>query len=310
MSSEKYEKVWSNSMLQAANDSYKVDSLTAETKLSLIYSAWSSLNNSQVLLKVLKPEFLKNKAAQELLRREARFLSSLSHENVVRIVDFELSDSGLDFLILDYLEGKSLPTLVQENNGISYQAALPIFAQVCDGISAAHKAGVLHNGLEPDSIFLAFNKSKNDFAKIIDFSAATLETESPLEFYRDNLECHMSPEQLKGKPIDTASDIFRLAALFYEVLMASPAFSAQQVHDYRNKIMTLHPASFKKIRPDLDIPEAFENALERALNTQAALRYKSVNEFKNAMFYSLGIDSSNKLNSLIETARSILFRCS
>ncbi|MDF1756245.1 MAG: WD40 repeat domain-containing serine/threonine protein kinase [Verrucomicrobiales bacterium] len=224
-----------------------------------------------VALKILRSRSKRDVTASERFTREARAMAEVSHPNIVTVYDFDERD-GLQFLLMEYIEGSSLSELLK-NGALDLEVALPLISQICNAVDCAHRLGILHRDIKPGNILV----SKDGDVKVTDFGLAkslgalwdySLTTEN--EGFGTPL--YMAPEQrTSAKETDVKSDIFSLAVLFYEMLTGHiPTGGNQKVSGQSSKYKKLHQTILRGLNPD---PESRPNSAVEF--TEAVESYQS-----------------------------------
>ncbi|MCX7612001.1 MAG: serine/threonine protein kinase, partial [Ignavibacterium sp.] len=197
--------------------SYEVIDIIGAGGMGVVYKARHLFSNKIVAIKSLSNQYCIDPEIRKRFKNEAFILNKLRHPNIVEVIDFiELPDEL--HLIMEYVEGRTLDKIIgQEVGPIPYQRALPIFNQILDGISYAHKQGIIHRDIKPSNIIV----TPDNRVKITDFGIAKLQdtTQHTRTGTRMGTLYYMSPEQIRGeKEIDERSDIFSLGITLFEML--------------------------------------------------------------------------------------------
>lgn len=210
---------------QIVDDRYEIRRLIGYGGMSSVFEAWHLNLNRAVAVKILK-DTASDTDATRRLQREAQASAKLQHPNIVEIFGFGHWNNQA-YIAMELLEGESLAALLERETRLSPKDALPIFAEICDGLAHAHSAGVIHRDVKPSNIMLVpdANAANGRRVKIVDFGIAKLLPESGAEIQRLTQTgallgtlLYASPEQCMGKPVDTRSDIYSLGILMYEVI--------------------------------------------------------------------------------------------
>ena len=229
-----------------------------------IFRTWDHKLGRMVALKRLKD----NPAIFTSIRDEAGVLASLDHPNIVSFLDYDCDEKG-HFVVMELVYGRTLEETVFERP-LSIAEFVPFMNQVCRGLAAAHAPGLVHCDLKPGNIMLQWNRDGSLTAKILDFGLATLSISIK---FPDSHLCQerivlgtpqtVSPEQLRGEPMDARSDIYSLGCTFYYALCGSYPHQAEddlaivESHLYN----TPNPPHLAKT----DIPEPLSLAIMRML---------------------------------------------
>ncbi len=229
-----------------------------------VYRARDKKLDRDVAVKVLPESFAKDPDALARFEREAKAVAALSHPNILSIHDFG-SDGGRAYAVMELLEGETLRSKI-ESRAISQKQAVEWALQIARGLSAAHGKGLVHRDLKPDNVFV----TKDGHVKILDFGLAK-RLEAASEHDQTSVPTgaghtepgtvlgtmgYMSPEQLRGLPVDHRSDIFSFGAILYELLSGKRAFKKDTASDTIAAVLKEDPPeltqSGRNISPALD----------------------------------------------------------
>ena len=203
---------------------YEIISMLGVGGMGAVYKAKDLEIGRLVALKVIRPEFARDRAIIDRFKQELLLASQVTHKNVIRIFDLGDAD-GLKFITMEYIDGRDLHAILRERGCFPPEEVIAIIRQVCRALQAAHTVGVVHRDLKPQNILL----DSSGRALVMDFGLArTLEDNGMTQSGSlvGTME-YMSPEQALGKPVDQRSDIFALGIIFYELLAGSTPFQAQ-----------------------------------------------------------------------------------
>lgn len=224
----------------------------------------------------------------ERLRREALAAGRLNHPNIV--VVYDVGEEGDSFYIaMELLRGKTLDRHIKEAGKISPQWAAGVIEAVADALDHAHSKQVIHRDIKPSNLFL----TDNDVLKITDFGIAKLPLGTiTAEGRIVGSPSYMSPEQVRGRPVDARSDIFSLAIVTYILLTGKKPFGAGEVPDIVYRIVHENPPPVTRLRPDL--PAEINQVMEKALAKDASKRYASAGDFARAVKKALARAAGEK----------------
>lgn len=219
---------------------YRITEKIGEGGMGAVYKAIDTHLDRPVAIKVLPPDRVADPEHKQRFVQEAKAASALRHPNIVVIHDIA-SDRGRDFMVMEFVEGKSLDLLIGRK-GLRLNEALGYAVQIADGLARAHAANIVHRDLKPTNVMV----TDEGLVKILDFGLAKLMEEVPeeaaaaaggptLTIGRDEkprteegfvlgTAAYMSPEQAEGKKVDARSDIFSFGAVLYEMLTGRRAF--------------------------------------------------------------------------------------
>jgi len=254
-----------------------------------VYRARDTRLERDVAVKVLPEALTKDASLLARFDREAKLLATLSHPNILTVFDVGV-DHGLSYVVTELLEGDTLKEVICKS-ALEWQKALEIAVSVAQGLSAAHSKGIIHRDLKPDNIFL----TTNSVVKILDFGLARVE-ESPDQenvsrastLFRDTSPGmligtipYMSPEQVRGLPLDNRSDIFSFGCVLYEILAGCRPFTSTSAVEAIASIL-------KDPAPDLldsnaAVPPQLDAAIRRCLEKDPQDRFQTVEELLLAL---------------------------
>jgi serine/threonine-protein kinase len=271
---------------QVLEGRYHVLRKLGEGGMSYVYLAKEIPTGDTVAIKVLSPKLATDKSSVERLRREAGLAMRLEHPNVCRILRLGESEDGLIYLVMPYLEGELLSDREVRGGPMDVAPGIAILRQVCAGLQHAHELHIVHRDLKPENIMLV-GADGTVRAVVMDFGLAKERRADPAirkltatgiilgtpEF--------MSPEQIRGRPLDPRSDIYALGIVAFEMFTGKLPFHGRNAQEMMIARLRGQPMAARQIRPDLPIP--LEKALLRAMATNAEDRYATAMEFADAL---------------------------
>jgi serine/threonine-protein kinase len=234
----------------------------------------------RVALKVIAAQLGANDpaAASERFRREVSSARKVTHPNVIRIHD--LVEDGTQLLLsMEYVDGITLQSYLGRVGALKLDEARHLFGQVCEGLNAAHLAGVIHRDLKPGNVLLDAEKR----VKVIDFGlakASFLAGMTATGLILGTPE-YMAPEQVRGLACDARSDLYSLGAMAYHALCGRPPFAGETPIAIGFQHVTEAPRPLRQLRPEL--PAEVETAVLRSLEKDPARRPTDALELKRAL---------------------------
>ncbi len=291
--------------------SYEVVGVLGAGGMGEVYRARDARLNREVAIKVLPEGLGLDPAAQERFEREAQAVAALSHPNILAIHDFGVVD-GLAYAVTELLEGESLRAKLA-SGALPTRKAVEIALQIVHGIAAAHQKGIIHRDLKPENIFL----TADGRVKILDFGLAkvagggagegsALRTQSGLGTSPGTVMGtvgYMSPEQVRGLPVDHRTDIFSFGVVLYEMLAGVRAFRGASGVETMNAILKEDP-------PDLAVsgstaPMALERIVRRCLEKSPAERFHSAHDLGLALETLSGVSGSGSAAAISGTGLAV-----
>jgi serine/threonine protein kinase len=217
---------------------YRILGLLGRGGMGEVYKAEDIKLSQTVALKFLPDKLQQDAAALERFHAEVRNARQVSHPNVCRVFDISEID-GRHFLSMEYIDGDDLSSLLRRVGRLPSERAIEIARQLCVGLSAIHKAGILHRDFKPANVII----DSNGRARITDFGIAGVEEEISSETFRVGTPAYMSPEQIGGRDVSVRSDIYSLGLLLYEIFTGKQAFSADSIPELIRKQQTETPTN-------------------------------------------------------------------
>jgi serine/threonine protein kinase len=275
----------SNQILDAR---YQVMKKLGEGGMSYVYLAKDINSGETVAIKVLSPRLASDRSSVERLRREAGLAMRLEHPNVCRILRLGESEDGLIYLVMPFLKGELLSDREVRGGPMDITFGVTLLQQMCAGLHHAHELQIIHRDLKPENVMLVPDDGGGpDRAVVMDFGLAKERRADPAiakltatgiilgtpEF--------MSPEQIRGKPLDARSDIYALGIVAFEMFTGKLPFQGRNAQEMMIARLRSQPVAIRTLRPD--VPDAVEKALTKALQTNPDDRFTTAIEFSQAL---------------------------
>ena len=285
-------------LIGRAIGSYRVVKPLGKGGMGAVYMAEHPVIGSKVAIKFLHPQYATDKKIVDRFFNEARAVNVIGHDNILKILDLNVTDDNRHYFIMEFLHGKALQDLVKPDVPIPLETTGPILLQVCEALQAAHDHNIIHRDLKPDNVYLIVHKGKKNFVKVVDFGIAKLTDEQGQSTGKTQTgmvmgtPAYMSPEQAGGMTnrIDARSDIYSLGCMMYQMACGKLPFPGSSFGEVLIGHLQLPPPPLKEIAPD--IPEAYEAVIMKCLEKQQDNRYQTMNELHDAILdvmESLGI---------------------
>ena len=259
---------------QVFNDRYEVLRRIARGGMAEVFLARDLLLDRPVALKVLFREFAVDPSFVERFRREAQSAANLSHPNIVGVYDSGES-SGTYFIVMEYIEGRSLAQIIRDDGPLSPDRAADIATDVASALGFAHRNGVVHRDVKPGNVLI----SPSGQVKVTDFGIArAVSTQENLTQTGTVMgtATYFSPEQARGEPVDPRSDVYSLGIVLYEMLTGQPPFAGDSPVAVAYKHVQETPVPPRQLDPSL--PGSLEAVTLKALAKNPANRYASADD--------------------------------
>ncbi|HYC58073.1 MAG TPA: protein kinase [Thermoanaerobaculia bacterium] len=255
--------------------------------MSEVYRAHDSRIRRDVAIKVLPPTFAKFADRQHRFEQEARAVGALNHPNLLTIFDAGTSN-GRPYMVTELLEGHTLRSDLREAGvpvKLPIRKAIDYSIQIANGLAAAHERGIVHRDLKPENIFV----TRDGRVKILDFGVAKLRSADDFALSDDDTMeqdtspgtvigtvGYMSPEQVRGQPVDHRSDLFSLGTLMYEMVAAEHPFRSDSPADTMSSILREDPPDPGTLNPN--VTPGLERVIRHCLEKNPAQRFQSARD--------------------------------
>ena len=279
---------------QTLDKRYKIERKLGEGGMSFVYLGTDLGTQEQFAIKVLSEALSQDANAMARLRREAALGMRLAHPNVCHIMRLGETEDKMVYVVMPYVNGE---ILADRNNRLGHLPLADTVKFVKDmsaGLFVAHELKIVHRDLKPENVMICRGKDGIEYAVVMDFGLAK---ERKAEGELQKLTAtgiilgtpeFMSPEQLRGKPLDPRTDIYSLALMTYEMLTGKLPFQGRTQQEMMIARLRSDPVPIRRMRPELDIPEAVEKTLNKAMSRNPDDRYQTVTEFADALATSAG----------------------
>ncbi len=239
-----------------------------------VYKAVNLSSHRTVAIKVLKDEFRNDAEFLRRFEREARAVLHLSHDNIVRAYDVGTAE-GLPYIVLEFVDGRTLKEILDENGPMPPRIAVALVLQVLDALGAAHGAGIIHRDVKPQNVIVM----QSGKIKLMDFGIAREVDASTVTFSGSTVlgsVHYLSPEQAKGRPVTEGSDLYSAGIMLYEMLTGTVPFDGE--NPVTIALMHINETPQPPIERNAKIPPALNDVILRALNKDLNYRYVSAKE--------------------------------
>jgi eukaryotic-like serine/threonine-protein kinase len=278
---------------QVLDRRYRVGSRLGEGGMSYVYRAEEIHTGRIVALKILLPRLSRDPASVERLRREATIAMRLDHPNVCPILRLGETPERLMYLVMPFLEGEPLSEHEGRRGPFPAAEGVPLLVQICHGLQHAHELQIIHRDLKPENIMLVpaareSPSSPQEYrAVVMDFGLAKERRAGPevAKLTATGIVLgtpeFMSPEQIRGKPLDGRSDVYALGVLAFELFTGRLPFPGKSAQETMIARLRGEPLKLRDLRPEF--PPKVEAVITRALAMDAAARFGSMSEMAYAL---------------------------
>jgi serine/threonine-protein kinase len=270
---------------QVLVETYRVEKLIAEGGMAAVYEASHLRVPKRFAVKFLKLSLVNNAEALQRFRREAEIIATLDHPNIVQLIDYNITEDGAPYIVLEFLDGENLGQRLHRGK-VPLLEALQIASAVASALATAHAREITHRDLKPENIMLC----RGNKVKVLDFGVAKLRHGPELTAFNVVVGTvgYMAPEQVSGSAVDSRTDQFALATIVYHMLAGASPFeiegsiTAQALH-------ILHHTP----TPIDDVPDAVNEILLRALAKAPGDRFDSCEEMAQLLLAAAGHETDS-----------------
>ena len=260
---------------QVLSGRYELEELVGTGGMSSVYRAHDRLLDRKVALKVLHEHYGSDEAQVERFRREARAVATLSHPNIVAVID-RGEHEGRQFIVFEYVDGENLKRLLERKGPLPVARALELVIQIAKALSFAHGQGLVHRDVKPQNVLL----NGDGAAKVTDFGIArSLDVQHGMTQTGTVLGTsdYIAPEQAQGRRVDEHSDVYSLGVVLYELLTSKVPFPGENFVAVAMRHINEPPPSVRVERPD--VPARVDVALQVAMAKEPDDRWPTMAAF-------------------------------
>src|SRR5438105_2440114 len=271
---------------------YKIEQKLGEGGMGAVFRGVDMMLEREVAIKFLRPELSSQPQVVERFRSEAVTLAKLNHPNIATLYTL-LRQGDSFFMVLEFVRGSTLDTVIQQRGAIPSEHAIPLFCQMLDGIQHAHDFGIIHRDINPANMML----TEKGTLKVLDFGIARILGTARMTRQGNIIGTieYMSPEQVRGFETDARSDIYSLGMLLYEMLTGRCPFDMQNEFELMTAQIEQYPVPPRQLKAA--IPEVVEQAIWRSIQKDPAQRFQSASEFR-AFLLNAGFAASGRIEPI------------
>jgi hypothetical protein len=259
------------------DERYELRDLAGSGGMADVFLAHDEVLDRDVALKLLKDQYAENEKFVERFRHEARSAASLSHPHIVPVFAWGETQNGTCYIVMEYLPGGTLKRRITSKGALPARTAAAVALQIGEALQAAHEHGIIHRDIKPHNILI----TDSGHVKVADFGIARAAETTTISDHADILGSakYMSPEQAMGEPVGSASDLYSLGVVLYEMLTGRVPFEVESLSDLPTAHAGGLPPHPRELNPK--IPESTDALVMRLLCRDPDDRYASANQLIN-----------------------------
>jgi serine/threonine protein kinase/tetratricopeptide (TPR) repeat protein len=254
---------------------YKILEKLGHGGMGVVYKAQDIKLKRPVALKFLPPELTRDPQAKQRFVQEAQAASGLDHPNICTVHEIDETDDGNLFICMGYYEGEKLKVRI-ENSQLTFEESIDIAIQIAEGLAEAHANGIVHRDVKPANAII--NPNGRDIVKIVDFGLAKLAGQSISKSTPTmGTVAYMSPEYIRGSPVDHRTDLWSLGVVLFEMLTGHLPFTGEYPEPLMYSIVNEAPKPLDEFLSD--VPEDLQRLMDKALSKAPEERYQDAVSF-------------------------------
>jgi eukaryotic-like serine/threonine-protein kinase len=266
---------------------YKVMEVIGRGGMGVVYRVEHLRMGKVAAMKVLHRDLASDPDVVQRFEREAAAVSRLHHPHTVQVFDFGTAQGAL-YLIMEYVRGLDLGTIITRDGPLPWSRAAPLLAQICGALAEAHELGIVHRDLKPENVLITRTGNGRDYAKVLDFGLAKLEQQQAPTTATDRQQIvgtpyFMSPEQIRGDDVDARSDIYSFGCLMFELLTGQHLFTGSTAVGVLTKHLTAEPDAPSMRAPKLGIDPQVDALCRKALAKDPSMRFQTATALVEAI---------------------------
>ena len=268
---------------------YQIEKKIGEGGMSFVYLAQDIATKERYAIKVLSAALSRDQNAMQRLKREASLGMRLAHPNVCHIIRLGETQDGLVYVVMPFVKGEILSDRNNRLGVLPLEQVTRFVTQMAAGLHVAHELKIVHRDLKPENVMICADADGSERAVVMDFGLAK-ERRADAELQKLTATGiilgtpeFMSPEQLRGKPLDARTDVYSLSLMTFEMLTGKLPFAGRTQQEMMIARLRSDPMTLRQARPDLGFTEAVERVLLKGMARDPDARYATAPEMAAAL---------------------------
>jgi len=264
---------------------YNLERRLGQGGMGIVYKARHIFLKTQHAIKIILPDLVGNDPnLVTRFRQEALAAAAIRHQNIIAVTDFGVVRGTMPFLVMEFVQGRSLQEILSEEGAIGPVRAFELMQPICAGIAAAHRQGIVHRDLKPLNVMIQAGLPIPEGTKILDFGLAKIKSGELLGSFIAaqttglmGSPFYMAPEQWSDEPPDSRADVYSIGVMFYQMLAGDVPFKANAIPAIMKKHLTEDVPTLSS--RGVSVPPQIEAVVRHALEKEPEFRTSSADEF-------------------------------
>src|ERR687891_64071 len=286
---------------------YQLERRLGQGGMGVVFQARHIFLKTSHAIKVILPDLVGNDPMLVTrFRQEALAAAAIRHQNIIAVTDFGVVRGTMPFLVMEFVNGKSLQDMLAEEGVMPPARALEIICAIGAGVAAAHRQNIVHRDLKPLNIMAQNNVPISEGVKILDFGLAKIKSGELLGSFVQakttglmGSPFYMAPEQWGDEEPDARADIYSIGVILYQMLCGDVPFKGSSIPSIMKKHLTLPPPSFQSV--GLNVPPQIEAVVRHALEKEVSARIDSIPNFLRELHAALNAAPAPVVAAMKET---------
>ena len=280
---------------QVLGNRYELKRIVGAGGFGAVFEGEDQRIKKRVAVKLLFSDMLRDHEAVIRFKLEAEAASQVGHKHIIDITDFDFTEDGTAYMVMEFLEGEDLAHIIRGADTPDVARVVRLCLQACRGLGAAHRKGIVHRDLKPGNIFVARKEGETEQVKVVDFGisrASELDSDTDERLTKTGqilgTPYYMAPEQADGfREVDGRTDIYAMGIILFEAATGKLPFTARTPIGLLTKHASEAPQPPRELNDD--VPPLLENTILKCLEKDPEDRFKDMVEVEQALLGCLAI---------------------
>ncbi|SEV95562.1 TOMM system kinase/cyclase fusion protein [Chitinophaga sp. YR573] len=272
-------------------NNYRILEILGEGTFGQVYKAIQITTNQYVAIKMLKCDLLKGKQQIARFEREVQICAEISHPYIVKLLDKGYTSDDIPFVVFEYISGVTLKKLLLQEGAMRIHDAKELMGQVLDALSCAHDKGIVHRDLKPENIMVTKTGTRA-YVKILDFGIGAFIQDAILNHETAGTPAYAAPEQLRGEPPTTRSDLYAWGLLLIECITGKPAIRGKSVADIYYQQLSNTVIAIPSFMLGHPLQDLLLRVLDKKVTTRIADAHILFHDYNHIDFTTLAVNKS------------------